>query len=89
MNLTSVLKTKDTVTSHLSFICLSGFSLHLFRLGIHASLPGVPGHLGHGEDQEGDATEEEEDEAGAGAGEGPGVVVLDPDRVLALDHAFD
>lgn len=67
----------------------AGFSLHLLRLGVHAGLPRVPGHLGHGEEEEGDAGEEEEDEAAAGAGEGPAVVILHPDRVLALDHAFD
>lgn len=60
----------------------------MIRLGVHAGLPRVPGHLGHGEEQEGDAGEEEEDEAGAGTSEGPGVVVLDPDGLLALDHAF-
>lgn len=61
----------------------------MLRLGVHAGLPRVPGHLGHGEEQEGNAGEEEEDEAAAGAGEGPAVVILHPDRVLALDHAFD
>lgn len=64
-------------------------SLHLLGLGIHAGLPRVPGHLWHGEDEEGNAGEKEQDEAGASATEGPAVVVLDPDGVLTLDHAFD
>lgn len=64
-------------------------SLHLLGLSVHAGLPWIAGHLGHGEDEEGDASEEEQDESGAGAGEGPAVVVVYPNRVLALDHAFD
>lgn len=88
--LKSVLKTKDTVPLLISCIRLPVWlSLHLLRLGIHASLPWIPGHLGHGEQQEGDASEKEEDEASAGTSKGPGVVVFDPDCVLALDHAFD
>lgn len=75
--------------SYPAFILSVRLSLSLIRLGIHAGLPWVPGHLGHGEEQEGDASEKEEDEGGAGTSEGPGVVVLDPDRVLALDHALD
>lgn len=75
--------------SYPAFICLSSFSLHLLRLGVHASLPWIPGHLGHGEDQEGDASKKEEDEGGAGASEGPGIVIFDPDCVLTLNHAFD
>lgn len=60
----------------------------MLRLGVHAGLPGVLGHPRQGEEQEGEATEEEEDEGGAGAGEGPGVIVLDPGRFLAVDHAL-
>ena len=60
----------------------------MLGLGVHAGLPGVLGHSRQGEEQEGEAAEEEEDEGGAGAGEGPGVVVLDPDGVLAVDHAL-
>lgn len=60
----------------------------MLRLGVHAGLPGVLGHSRKGEEQEGDAAEEEEDEGGAGAGEGPAVIVVDPDGVLAVDHAL-
>lgn len=76
----------------LTFLRLDLFffsSLHLFGFSIHAGLPWVPGHLGHGEEEEGDAGEEEEDKASAGTGEGPGVVILDPDGVLTLYHALD
>lgn len=60
----------------------------MLGLGVHAGLPGVLGHPRQGEEQEGEAAEEEEDKGGAGAGEGPGVGVLDPRRVLAVDHAL-
>lgn len=60
----------------------------MLRLSVHAGLPGVLGHARQGEEEEGEAAEEEEDEGGACAGEGPGVVVLDPDGVLAVDHAL-
>lgn len=64
-------------------------SLDLLRLRVHARLPGVAGHLGHGEDEEGDPSEEEQDEGGAGTGEGPAVVIQIPDSVLTLNHALD
>lgn len=64
-------------------------SLYLIWLSIHASLPWVPGHLGHGENQEGNTSEEEENKGGAGTSKGPGVVVFDPYCVLALNHSFD
>lgn len=66
-----------------------GPSLPLLRLGVHAGLPRVPGHLRHGDDQQGDAGEKEEDEPAAGASKRPGVVIFDPDGVLALNHALD
>lgn len=89
VNLESFLNGKDTVSAHPALTCLSSCSLHWLWLGIHASLPWIPGHLGHGEDQQGNASEKEEDKTSAGTGKGPGVVVLDPDCVRALDHAFD
>lgn len=61
-------------------------SLGLLRLSVHAGLPGVAGHVGHGEEEEGNAGEEEQHKAAAGTGEGPTIVVLYPDRLLALDH---
>lgn len=57
-------------------------------LGIHAGLPGVAGHPRQGEEEQGEAAQEEEHEGSACAGEGPGVIVLDPDSVLAVDHAL-
>lgn len=60
----------------------------MLGLSVHAGLPGVLGHARQGEEEEGEAAEEEEDEGGACAGEGPGVVVVDPDGVLAVDHAL-
>lgn len=69
-----------------SFGCLA--SLHLLRLGVHTRLPGIPGHLRHWEDEEGNAAQKEKDKARASAGKGPGVVVLDPNRIFALNHAF-
>lgn len=45
--------------------------------------------MGHGEDEEGDASEEEQHKATAGAGKGPAVVVLHPDGLLALNHPLD
>lgn len=68
--------------SLLSSLCLL---LH-FVFSVHAGLPGVLGHAGHGEQEEAEATEEQEAEASAGTGEGPGVGVVYPDGVLALDH---
>lgn len=58
-------------------------------LGVHAGLPGVARHVGHGDEEQGDSAEDEQREGGAGAGEGPGVVVLDPDGLIAVDHALD
>lgn len=60
----------------------------MLGVGVHAGLPGVLGHPRQGEEQESQAAEEEEAEGRAGAGEGPGVIVLDPDSVLAVDHAL-
>lgn len=83
------------VTSLLVFVPLPtsvyllGPSLPLLRLSVHAGLPRVPGHLRHGDDQQGDAGEKEEDEPAAGASKRPGVVIFDPDGVLALNHALD
>lgn len=57
--------------------------------GIHAGLPGVSGHVWHGDDEKADAAEEEEGEGGAGASEGPRIVVLDPYGLVAVNHAFD
>lgn len=42
--------------------------------------------MGHGEEKEGNPTEEEEGEGYAGADEGPGVVVFNPDGLLTLNH---
>lgn len=64
-------------------------SLPLVRLGVHAGLPWIPGHLGHGEDEEGYTGEEEQDEARTSASKGPAIVVLHPNGLLALDHTFD
>lgn len=58
----------------------------MLRFGIHAGLPGVLGEARQRDQQEDDAADEEQDEGGAGAGEGPGVAVLDPNRLLAVDH---
>lgn len=82
-----VTKTKDSL-SHPAFLSTT-LSLYLLWLGIHASLPWIPGHLGHGEDQEGNTSEKEEDKAGAGTSKRPGIVVFDPYCVLALNHSFD
>lgn len=60
----------------------------MLGLRVHAGLPGVLGHPRQGEEQQGQAAQEEEHEGRAGAGKGPGVIVLDPDRVLAVDHAL-
>lgn len=59
------------------------------RLGVHAGLPGVARHVGHGDEEQGHAAQDEQGEGGAGAGERPGVVVLDPDGLIAGDHALD
>lgn len=58
-------------------------------LGVHAGLPGVARHVGHGDEEQGHAAEDEQGEGGAGAGEGPGVVVFNPDGLVAGDHALD
>lgn len=62
--------------------------VNLFRLGVHAGLPWVLRHVGHGEEKEDNPTSQEEDTGCAGAGKGPGVVVLDPDGLLTLNHSF-
>lgn len=56
---------------------------------VHAGLPGVARHVGHGDEEQGHAAQDEQGEGGAGAGEGPGVVVFDPDGLIAGDHALD
>lgn len=87
LNLTSVFKIKDK--SFFSCICpYVLLSLNLFRLGVHAGFPWIPGHLRHGEEQECNATEKEEDKASAGTSKGPAIVVFDPNCLLALDHAL-
>lgn len=53
---------------------------------IHAGLPGVLREPRQRDQEEGNATDEKQDEGGTGAGEGPGVTVLDPERLLAVDH---
>lgn len=58
-------------------------------LRVHAGLPGVAWHVGHGDEEQGHAAQDEQGEGGAGAGEGPGVVVFDPDGLVAGDHALD
>lgn len=58
-------------------------------LGVHARLPGVARHVGHGDEEQGHAAQDEQGEGGTGAREGPGVVVLDPDGLVAGDHALD
>lgn len=63
--------------------------LNLFRFGVHAGLPWVLRHVGHGEEKEGNPTEEEEDKGRAGTPKGPGVVVLNPDGLLTLNHPFN
>lgn len=55
-------------------------------LGIHAGFPGVLGHPRQGEEQEEQPTEKEQGERRTCAGERPRVVVLYPDRVLAVNH---
>lgn len=59
------------------------------RLSIHTCLPGVTWHVRHGDEEEGDATEDEQGEGGAGAGEGPGVVVFNPDGLITVNHTLD
>lgn len=58
-------------------------------LGIHTSLPGILGHARQGDEQQSNPTDEEQDKGGAGTGEGPRVVVLYPDRIIAVNHPFD
>lgn len=43
----------------------------------------------HGDEEQGDSTEDEQGEGGAGACKGPGVVVFNPDGLIAVDHALD
>lgn len=59
------------------------------RLGIHAGLPGVSGHVRHGDDEQAQTAQEEKSEGCAGAGEWPRVVVLDPYGLIAVNHALD
>lgn len=58
----------------------------MLRFRIHAGLPGVLGEARQRDQQEDDAADEEQHKGGAGTGEGPGVTVLDPNRLLAVDH---
>lgn len=59
------------------------------RLSIHAGLPGVTWHVGHGDEEQGNSAEDEQGEGGAGAGKGPGVVVFNPDGLITVNHALD
>lgn len=59
------------------------------RLGIHAGLPGVSGHVRHGDDEQADTAQEEESKGCTGAGKWPRVVVLDPYGLIAVNHALD
>lgn len=72
-----------------SYSAVDAILVYGLGVGIHAGLPGVSGHVWHGDDEEAEATEEEEGEGGAGASEGPRIVVLDPYGLVAVDHAFD
>lgn len=56
---------------------------------VHAGLPGVPGHVRHGDEEQGHPAQDEQGEGGARAGERPGVVVLDPNGLVAVDHPLD
>lgn len=58
-------------------------------LSVHAGLPGVPGHVRHGDEEQRHPAQDEQGEGGARAGERPGVVVLDPDGLVAVDHPLD
>lgn len=58
-------------------------------LSVHAGLPGVPGHVRHGDQEQRHPTQNKQGEGGACAGERPGVVVLDPDGLVTVDHPLD
>ncbi len=45
--------------------------------------------MGHGDEEQGDSTEDEQGEGGAGARKGPGVVVFNPDGLVAVNHTLD
>lgn len=81
---TYVKKYKSFHTTFCAFLWVLGTSV--LRLRIHARLPGVLGEARQCDQEEGNATDEKQDEGGTGAGEGPGVTVLDPERLLAVDH---
>lgn len=56
----------------MNFFCVpsSDFLIFLIQgvgLSIHAGLPGVPGHVGHGDEEQGCSAEDEQGEGGAGA----------------------
>lgn len=58
-------------------------------LSVHAGLPGVPGHVRHGDEEQRHPAQNKQGEGGACAGEGPGVVVLDPDGLVTVNHPLD
>lgn len=59
------------------------------RLSVHAGLPGVTWHVGHGDEEQGDSTQDEQGEGGASAGKGPRIVVFDPDGLITVNHPLD
>lgn len=45
--------------------------------------------MGHGDEEQGDSTQDEQGEGGASAGKGPGVVVFNPDGLITVNHTLD
>lgn len=80
--------------SHFLFLYLRRLWEHLWllqsvRLSVHAGLPGVSGHMWHGDKEQGDSAEDEQHEGGAGTGERPRVVVFNPNGLVTVNHSLD
>lgn len=89
VNTSSILNAEGWNLGRIAELQHQGASVQDVGLGVHARLPGVARHVGHGDEEQGHAAQDEQGEGGTGAREGPGVVVLNPDGLVAGDHALD
>lgn len=84
---TTTLKKKKCLSD--GAVCLDRWLIQGVGLSVHTSLPGVPRHVRHGDEEQRHPAQDEQREGGARAGERPGVVVLDPNGLVAVDHPLD